>query len=169
MEGVLLDHLPPEWPFHIRMDRRGPAELRTLLMRCQWPNWQNSGKAEFNWEMVAKWSPRTTIRWDGWCSQREGFFSMWRLRDSFLESWHQSHSSKPSSSKGVFLVSAKNAFVAVKRDNSVNTYSRISTVPRGSERSEWASPWMERASEASVAKRSAAERVSGVSGASERT
>ena len=38
--------------------------------------------------------------------------------------------------KGVFLVSAKNAFVPVKRDNSMNTYSRISTVPRGSERSE---------------------------------
>ena len=31
--------------------------------------------------------------------------------------------------KGVFLVSAKNAFVPVKRDKSVNTYSRISTVP----------------------------------------
>ena len=45
---------------------------------------------------------------------------------------------------GVFLVMTKNAFVPVKRDNSVNTYSRISTVPRGSERSEWASPWMER-------------------------
>ena len=27
--------------------------------------------------------------------------------------------------KGVFLVSAKNAFVPEKRDNSVNTYSRI--------------------------------------------
>ena len=38
--------------------------------------------------------------------------------------------------KGVFLVSAKNAFAPVKRDNSVNIYSRISTVPRGSERSE---------------------------------
>ena len=38
--------------------------------------------------------------------------------------------------KGVFLVSAKNAFVPVKRDNSMNTYSRISTLPRGSERSE---------------------------------
>ena len=37
---------------------------------------------------------------------------------------------------GVFLVSAKNAFVPLKRDNSVNTHSRISTVPRGSERSE---------------------------------
>ena len=35
--------------------------------------------------------------------------------------------------EGVFLVSAKNAFVPVKRDNSVN---RISTVPRGSEQSE---------------------------------
>jgi len=35
--------------------------------------------------------------------------------------------------KGVFLVCAKNAFVPLKRDNSVNTYSRISTVPRGSE------------------------------------
>ena len=71
--------------------------------------------------------------------------------------------------KGVFLVSAKNAFVRVKRNNRVNTYSRISTVPRGSERSQWASPWTERASEASGAKRSAAEQVSGVSGASERT
>ena len=30
----------------------------------------------------------------------------------------------------------KNAFPPVKRDNSVNTYSRISTVPQGSERSE---------------------------------
>jgi len=38
--------------------------------------------------------------------------------------------------KSVFLVSAKNAFVPLKRDNSVNTCSRISTVPRGSERSE---------------------------------
>ena len=37
---------------------------------------------------------------------------------------------------GVFLVKTKNAFVPVERDNSVNTYSRISTVPRGSERSE---------------------------------
>ena len=30
--------------------------------------------------------------------------------------------------KGVFLVKTKNAFLPVKRDNSVNTYSRISTV-----------------------------------------
>ena len=37
---------------------------------------------------------------------------------------------------GVFLVKTKNAFAPVKRDNSVNTYSRISTVPCGSERSE---------------------------------
>ena len=35
--------------------------------------------------------------------------------------------------KGVFLVKTKNAFVPVKRDNSMNTYSRISTVPLGSE------------------------------------
>ena len=73
---------------------------------------------------------------------------------------------------GVFLVKMKHAFEPVKRDNSVNTYSRISTVPRGSEQSEWASPWTERASEASIVKRSAGERVSGVSGvsgASERT
>ena len=41
-----------------------------------------------------------------------------------------------SSSEGVFLVKMKHAFEPVKRDNSVNTYSRISTVPRGSERSE---------------------------------
>ena len=40
------------------------------------------------------------------------------------------------SGEGVFLVSAKNAFALVKRDNSVNTYSRISTVPQRSERSE---------------------------------
>jgi len=38
--------------------------------------------------------------------------------------------------KSVFLVSAKNAFVPLKRDNNVITNSRISTVPRGSERSE---------------------------------
>ena len=37
---------------------------------------------------------------------------------------------------GVFPVKMKNAFEPVKRDNSMNTYSRISTVPRGSERSE---------------------------------
>ena len=37
---------------------------------------------------------------------------------------------------GVFLVKMKNAFVPVKRDNSVNTHSRISTVPRGSEQNE---------------------------------
>ena len=64
--------------------------------------------------------------------------------------------------KGVFLVKTNNAFVPVKRHNSVNTYSRFSTVPWGSEQSEWASPWTD------VAKRSPAERVSGVSGASER-
>ena len=41
-----------------------------------------------------------------------------------------------SQSKGVFLVKMKNVFVPVKRVYSVNTYSRISTVPRGSEGSE---------------------------------
>ena len=46
----------------------------------------------------------------------------------------------PKSNEGVFLVSAKNAFVPVKCDNSVNTHSRISTVPLGSEQSERASP-----------------------------
>ena len=30
--------------------------------------------------------------------------------------------------EGVFLVKMKNAFVPVKRDNTVNTYSRFSTV-----------------------------------------
>ena len=39
----------------------------------------------------------------------------------------------PTGKKGVFLVSAQNAFVPVERDNSVNTYSRISTVPQGNE------------------------------------
>ena len=38
--------------------------------------------------------------------------------------------------QGVFLVMTQNAFVPVKRDNSVNTYLRILTVPQGSERSE---------------------------------
>ena len=54
----------------------------------------------------------------------------------FLVLDHISHRLIPRNFKGVFLVSAKNAFLPVKRDNSVNTYSRISTVPRGSERSE---------------------------------
>ena len=67
----------------------------------------------------------------------------------------------------MFLVKTKNVFVPVKRDNSVNTYSRISTVPQGSERSEGASPCMEQANEANVAKQSTGERVSGVSSASE--
>ena len=40
------------------------------------------------------------------------------------------------------------AFVSFERDLSMNTDSWISTVPRGSKRSEWASPWTERASEA---------------------
>ena len=47
----------------------------------------------------------------------------------------------------------------IKRVFSVNTYSWISTVPRGSEQSEWVSLWMERASKArqvSLAKRSVA-------------
>ena len=35
--------------------------------------------------------------------------------------------------KVAFLVKMKNAFKPVKRDHSVNTYPRISTVPRGSE------------------------------------
>ena len=36
----------------------------------------------------------------------------------------------------VFLVETKNTFILAKRVLSVNTHSRISTVPRGSERSE---------------------------------
>ena len=64
------------------------------------------------------------------------------------QSAHSAHSAcvivGSRATKGVFLVKMKNAFVPVKRDNSVNTYLRISTVPRGSERSEWASPWTER-------------------------
>jgi len=38
-------------------------------------------------------------------------------------------------SQGVFLVKTKNAFVPVERDDSVDTYSRISIVPGRSERS----------------------------------
>ena len=37
----------------------------------------------------------------------------------------------------------------------VNTYSEISTVPRGSEQSEWAIPWIEWARKASIVKRNA--------------
>ena len=54
-------------------------------------------------------------------------------------------------SLGVLLVKMKNVFVPVKRVHSVNTYSWISTIPQGSERSEWVSPWMEQASEVSGA------------------
>ena len=46
---------------------------------------------------------------------------------------------------GVFLVKTKNVFVPVKRVYSVNTYSRISTVSRGSEGSEQARELSERA------------------------
>ena len=76
------------------------------------------------------------------------------------------------SAQGVFLVKMKNVFAPIKRVFRLNTYSRFLTVPWGSEQSEWASPWMERSSKASVAKQSAAKPVSGVSGvsgASERT
>ena len=38
--------------------------------------------------------------------------------------------------EGVFPVKMKNAFLPVKCDNSVNRYSRISTVPQESEQSE---------------------------------
>ena len=72
-------------------------------------------------------------------------------------------------SMGVFLVTTRISIVPVKCDFSVNTDPWIPTIPQGSERSEWVSLWMERASEASASKWSAAERVSGVSGASERT
>ena len=74
--------------------------------------------------------------------------------------------------KGVFLGKTTNAFILVNCDLGVNT-SRILTIQQGSERSEWASPWMEQASlwmkgasKGSVVKQSVVERVSG---ASERT
>ena len=57
---------------------------------------------------------------------------------------------------GVFLSSTRISSDSVKLVFSVNTYLWISTVP--SEQSEWDYLWMEQ-SEASVAKRSAAERV----------
>ena len=66
--------------------------------------------------------------------------------------------SKKNKAKGVFLVSAKNAFLPVKRDHSVSTYSRTSTVSQGSEQSESVNG----ASEASIAKWSFTEQVSGV-------
>ena len=52
---------------------------------------------------------------------------------------------KEKQNQGVFLVKTNNAFVPVKRDNSVNTYSRISTVPRVSEPVNGASERSERA------------------------
>ena len=51
-------------------------------------------------------------------------------------------------------MTTKNAFLPIKHVNSMYTYSWISTIPRGSEQSEWASPWTERPSQASLAKRS---------------
>ena len=61
---------------------------------------------------------------------------------------------------GVFLVKVKHAFVAIERVYSMNTYSGISLSHEG------VSELVNGASKRS--KRSAAERVSGVSGASER-
>ena len=52
------------------------------------------------------------------------------------ETWWPFRNDSNSRFEGVFLMSAENAFVPVKRDNSVNTYSRNLTVPRGSERGE---------------------------------
>ena len=52
-------------------------------------------------------------------------FEIWRMREKETR-----HCIKISNETPRFLVSAKNAFVTVKRDNSVNKYSRISTVPR---------------------------------------
>ena len=84
----------------------------------------------------------------------EHFQQLWEIRDGSIfldflfhdgneircnllanENWHACWIGWFSHIKGVFLVSAKNAFVPVKHDKSVNTHSRISTVPRGSERS----------------------------------
>ena len=67
---------------------------------------------------------------------------------------------------GVFLVTTRISIVPVKHNFSMNTDSWISTIPRGSERSGWASPWTARAS---GALRNAVERMSRVSGMSERT
>ena len=63
---------------------------------------------------------------------RAGIKSVWH-REGLLR-----RSKKPLSSltEGVFLVSAKNAFLTVKRVYSVNAYSRISTVQPRSQRSE---------------------------------
>ena len=52
---------------------------------------------------------------------------------------------------GAFLVKMKNAFVPTEGVYSVNTYLRISSVPRGSEQSEWAREWSEQAKRASEA------------------
>ena len=54
---------------------------------------------------------------------------------------------------GVFLLTTKNVFVPVKCVYSVYTYSWISTIPWESEQSEWASPWLEWANQASCGKR----------------
>ena len=75
----------------------------------------------------------------------------------------------PVACKGVFLVTTTNAFVSFERDLSINTDLWISTVPRGRERSEWASLWTERVSESRVAKQSAVQGVTEVSGVNEWT
>ena len=59
---------------------------------------------------------------------------------------------------GVFLLSTRISSDSVKSVFSINTYE-FQLSPQGSEQSEWDSLWMERASEASVAKRSTAKRV----------
>ena len=63
-------------------------------------------------------------------------------------------------------LTTQNTFLPIERVFSVNRYLRISSVPGGSEQSEWASPWKERVS---IAKRSTAKRVSGVVRANERS
>ena len=53
---------------------------------------------------------------------------------------------------GVFLVTSTNAIIHIRCVFSVNTYSCISIVTRGSRWSERASPWTKQASEASLVK-----------------
>ena len=64
----------------------------------------------------------------------------------------------------VFLVMVENAFVPIERYLREHIFKNFNCPMR-----EWVSPWMERASKASVARQSTVKQVSGMSGASERS
>ena len=109
----------------------------------------------------------STVPWE---SERSEWVSMWMKRTSVTSIAKHSAAEQLSGVSGLGeRMKLANAIIPVKSVYTMNTYSWISTVPWGSERSEWASPWMEPASVMSVAKQGTVEPVSRLSGASERT